>query len=175
KEIAALGNIDEPSLIQYVIDGISDASSAKHILYGANSLRDFKEKLRSYEAIVARAISTSKPTYANANRRTTTAASESSTFTKPRLRCYSCGEVGHKSENCAFKVKGMKCFSCNQFGHKSSQCKGLMDVEVNVNQFSLQDQRSNMLKTVKIGSHDVTALLDTGSDVSVMKRSLHRK
>lgn len=51
KEIASRGNITDDSLIEYVIDGIDDDNNDKTILYGADTIKEFKAKLRYYEKI----------------------------------------------------------------------------------------------------------------------------
>ena len=43
----ARGNIDEVSLIQYIID-INDLDIHKMMLYGSRNLKQFKEKLKYY-------------------------------------------------------------------------------------------------------------------------------
>ena len=42
KEIASRGNIENESLISYVIDDIHGSSLSKAVLYGAHSLKEFK-------------------------------------------------------------------------------------------------------------------------------------
>ena len=49
KALSLQGDIDDESLIQYVIDGIRDTKVNKQILYGANTIKDLKEKLKCYE------------------------------------------------------------------------------------------------------------------------------
>ena len=51
KEIAGRGEIKTDALIHYVIDGIVDDTRNKLCLFGARTLKDFKEKLRVYNEI----------------------------------------------------------------------------------------------------------------------------
>lgn len=51
KELVARGKIEPEALIQYVIDGITDDTLNKLILYGTKKLADFKERLKVYEII----------------------------------------------------------------------------------------------------------------------------
>ena len=51
KQLASRGNIEDSSLIQYVIDGVHDLTINKSILYGAASLKKFKDKLKYYEVM----------------------------------------------------------------------------------------------------------------------------
>lgn len=43
-----MGDVDNGSLMQYVIDGIDDRHENKILLYGANTMREFKNKLNVY-------------------------------------------------------------------------------------------------------------------------------
>lgn len=52
KELAARGNIEAETLIQYVIDDIKDDNNYKMILYDAKNLAEFEEKLRTYDDIL---------------------------------------------------------------------------------------------------------------------------
>lgn len=54
RDIASRGNIEEKAIMQYVIDGINDLNLNKSILYGANNLNEFKEKIKSYETFRTR-------------------------------------------------------------------------------------------------------------------------
>lgn len=57
KELTSRSKIEPEALIQYLIDGITDDSNNKLVLYGSRKLeerereRDFKEKLKIYEDI----------------------------------------------------------------------------------------------------------------------------
>jgi len=50
-EIGRTIKIDDESLIEYFVDGISDSRSNKSILYQARSVNDLQEKIRVYEKI----------------------------------------------------------------------------------------------------------------------------
>lgn len=51
KELAGRGSIDNEALFEYTIDGINDDVSNKAVLFGAKSVKEFKEKLKVYEVI----------------------------------------------------------------------------------------------------------------------------
>lgn len=109
KEIASRGEIEEEALFQYVIDGVDELSMNKDVLYGARGIKEFKEKLKIYEKMRIKNVSTSR------------SANISTVKKRPKdeIRCYNCGETGHKSTSCENKSKGTKCFKCNEFGHKA--------------------------------------------------------
>ncbi|XP_067204182.1 uncharacterized protein [Linepithema humile] len=115
KEIAARGKIEEEALFQYVIDGIDDQSMNKSILYGAENMKEFKEKLKIYEKV--------KTKSAGINKASNLITGKKTMKPKEEVRCFNCGELGHKSTMCESKNKGTKCFRCNEFGHKSIDCK----------------------------------------------------
>jgi len=82
KELAARGEIEDETLIQYVIDEIDEQSMSESILYGAKNTKKFKEKLKTYEKIRTRA-SKSLNASTNKNMRPT----------KEETRCFNYGEV----------------------------------------------------------------------------------
>lgn len=163
KELAKLGSLEDDALMEYVIDGILDAESNKAVLYGAEDIKDFRKKLDLYsemkKKITSRATHTTKP------------PPVSRTFKERRLflktRCYNCGELDHQAPNC---TKGVKCFRCNNFGHKSNECP-----ENKKKTLKIQRQQKGCsftpYKNVKINDVMVQVLIDTGSDVNLIKTS----
>jgi len=49
--IAARIEMDDKTLIEYIIRGINDSGSDKNYLYDAKAIRELKEKLKRYEDI----------------------------------------------------------------------------------------------------------------------------
>lgn len=169
KEIASRGNITDDSLMEYVIDGIDDDSSDKTILYGAETIKEFKVKLHHYEKM--RKKTTSKMIKEG---KKLTNKDNQSKFKDKQGKCYNCGELNHKSADCRNKAKGRKCFKCNKFGHIASECgkmkstKGDSTTSVAaVN--NVVTQLSRMRITVTIGGKDIEALVDTGSHLNLLR------
>lgn len=54
KELAGRGSIDDKALFEYTIDGINDDVNNKTVLFGAKTVKDFKEKLKVYDKIQER-------------------------------------------------------------------------------------------------------------------------
>ncbi|KYQ59576.1 hypothetical protein ALC60_01402 [Trachymyrmex zeteki] len=106
KEITSRGETEEETLFQYVIDGMEDQTVNKSVLYGARNAKEFKEKLKVYEKMRMKTTSVTKSANAAANKKV-----------KPKedVRCFNCGEIGHRSTMCDSKSKGTKCFKCNEF------------------------------------------------------------
>lgn len=57
--------------------------------------------------------------------------------TRPPLRCFSCGEEGHRSFECK---EGVKCFNCNEPGHISTNCPKPKKVQLRGKVFSLSGE-----------------------------------
>lgn len=125
KELISRGHIDKESVIQYIINGITDEETNKILLYGAKDFADFKEHLRTYEKMkLAQDKNTAKSKEStkdkgDSSKQMKKGAKESSS--KP-LNCYNCGGSGHKANTCKYKDQGKKCFKCNKFGYEASNC-----------------------------------------------------
>lgn len=120
-DIAAQADVDTPSVIQYIIEGIQDDAVNKSVLHGAKTISELKERFTQYEAIKREAklkIKQSKPE----ERKKMTRGDMNSTETK---RCFNCGSRDHIDRTCPMKDKGAKCFKCNQYGHIAKLCKPL--------------------------------------------------
>jgi len=118
KELASRGNIENSSLIQFVIDGIDDICANKLVLYNAKSLIEFKDKLKCYEVIRGKSKSENKNQvmYSKANH--TEAKSDYKKQAVPKrnasrdLKCYNCGsEVEVEATNMC-KVSSAHAFMC---------------------------------------------------------------
>lgn len=176
KECALHGNIEDDALIEYVIDGIRDSESNKSMLYGASNLKDFRKKLKDYSDM--RKKISNRPTTSN------------TTPQRPQIRrnyngkrCFNCGDLDHQAPACK---KGIKCFRCNEFGHKGPECtnkpKNTLNIQNNTSiKMNCTEGKVNVTedirearapyKKIKINDVEVTALIDTGSDVNLIKIS----
>ncbi|XP_039312411.1 uncharacterized protein LOC120359338 [Solenopsis invicta] len=186
KELGSRGNIDKESVIQYIIDGITDEETNKVLLYGAKDFTDFKERLRTYEKMkLAQDRKTTKSKESAKNKEDSSkqvkkGAKESSTKT---LICYNCGANGHKANTCKFKDQGKKCFRCNKFGHESSNCtvdnsKSKTSVEtktaVNLN-IESNNSIERMCKEITINDVKINALIDTGSQLCLLREDIYSR
>lgn len=55
KEIASRANIEEEVTIEYIIDGVTGDAVHKTLLYGPKTFKDFKEKIKLYDQVTAKA------------------------------------------------------------------------------------------------------------------------
>lgn len=177
REIASRSVIDDKSVIQYVIDGIEDDSGAKLILYGARDIKEFKEKLKTYQSACERnpqkqtrsEKTTHKTTPKEENRQKQTTTSKGISEEK---RCYNCGQWNnHEAKDCPHKSKGLKCFKCNNFGHKAVNCREL-DSKPDPSVKVALNARPKM-KEVVIQGQKVEALVDTGCQLNLIREDVY--
>lgn len=188
KKIASSGRIENESFIHYVINGIYDDEINKAILYGTDELEEFKAKLKIYEKIRSKKMATMKANQrpvAPINKIERNNQEESGNRKKIPYagarqenvsRCFICGSRDHKANNCSHKDKGMKCFNCNVFGHKSNQCPLKTNEQQMTNRdsnFTMIRKDNKMIKAVMISNVQLNALLDTGSEVSIITENIY--
>ncbi|UYV84469.1 hypothetical protein LAZ67_X002302 [Cordylochernes scorpioides] len=170
RELGSQGNLEEAVIIQYVIDGIPDQEFNKSILYGSTSYSDFKVKLKNYEMIKSKSKTNS-----------TTSKVIPRPIDDKESKCFNCGKRGHLSRECRFKDLGKKCFSCNSFGHIANQCPTRSNANTLVKQVQTKPddekqnylaettQKGRMFKYIKINDHELQALIDTGSQLNLIR------
>jgi len=186
RELASRGAMDLDALFSYVIDGIVDETGNKVILYGAKTIREFKDKLESYERISKSqlervmkcaksrdgSIKYSKGKFLREDNKSKTIDSQGD---RTRMRCFNCGASGHRARDCDKKSLGKKCFVCNRFGHEAKNCNEKRGNNNNNNlnakqTISLMSEPSpSVIKNIVIGDENLRALIDTGSPVSLVR------
>ncbi|GFV68498.1 retrovirus-related Pol polyprotein from transposon 17.6 [Trichonephila clavipes] len=190
------GFLDETSIMEYCINGIPDSPSNKLILYGCTTIQEFKEKLGIYDKIFQNksknnSYDTSRsPNFSNQRRDVEStlhkhrydrypkfnAPKPNSKFENKNFRdrnhvtCFNCTGSGHISKFCPDKHRGPKCILCENFGHKSDACpQKNIPSSHNVDEIT---PLTTMCKEVKILSKKILSLVDTGSQVTLMKESV---
>ncbi|GFY13624.1 hypothetical protein TNCV_4959941 [Trichonephila clavipes] len=123
-------NVDEASIILYIINGIDGHRSDKIILYGATSFFEFKQKLRTYETVNKNVgihnsnspnfrlsyDSRGRDSKQQSFQRKPTKFNVSDAAKNPQ-RCFNCNDIAHLSKPCPNHSRGPRCFSCNLYGH----------------------------------------------------------
>lgn len=97
-------------------------------------------------------------------------------------RCFNCGRPGHLSEHCRYKNNGPKCFKCGQYGHKADTCTtklGNQTLKFHPQAKVVKEDYDEFLrcneKIVKVGEYPIKALIDTGSDRTLIVNELYKK
>lgn len=93
---------------------------------------------------------------------------------KTAKRCHSCGQPVHYATDCPIRSKSTKCFGCQEFDHIAAKCpkKGEV-VKDSCNVSEYKGKKYN--KTVTIENQNLTTLIDTGSDLSLMRANQYIK
>lgn len=102
--------MDNKSMIQYIVNGISDSGSAKAILYDATTLDGLKLKLKTYEMMKNQREASTRGKVAD---KMQSSHSSTEASTSNGKRCYGCGSKSHQRNQCPDKSKGGRCFNCN--------------------------------------------------------------
>lgn len=173
--IAAEGDVELQAVITYIVQGLPGPSSAKSFMLEAENMKEFKKKLAAFDtqqkffhetAKIQSRQARSNP-YVNAKPVQDPKATKVKEERKPRMHCYNCGDF-HRSEDCPNKEKGPKCFNCNQFGHRSDSCPSpKRDNKPRINMI-----RRRAHKEVELNDVKVKALIDTGSDYTVVSEDI---
>ncbi|GFV77629.1 transposon Tf2-9 polyprotein [Trichonephila clavipes] len=183
--------IDEASIIQYVINGIDGPRSDKIILYGATSFSEFKQKLRTYETVIKNMgiHNSNSPNFRHSYesrgrdfkqqsfQRKPTKFNASDAARNPQ-RCFNCNDIGHLSKSCPNHSRGPRCLSCNLYGHKSFECRraNLNNTSTppsGVNAVHELPSPINMCKDVTIFGRKLNGLVDTGSNLTLLRNSTY--
>lgn len=101
-----------------------------------------------------------------------------SSITVSNKRCFNCGDAKHPGRECPHKSKGSKCYSCGEFGHTVAKCpRGSESVNKNSAVVRVDTIRSHgdkkIYKDVKILGKNVTAIIDSGSDLHLVRSSFY--
>ncbi|XP_015437705.1 PREDICTED: uncharacterized protein LOC107192870 [Dufourea novaeangliae] len=92
-----------------------------------------------------------------------------------KSRCFLYGSPDHNIQNCNNKSLGPKCFNCNDFGHVSTNCTKSSTPDKKLSKVSCVTSVNDRPITVKINGIDCDALVDTGSDVNLIREDVYNK
>ncbi|GFT61784.1 hypothetical protein TNCV_3862181 [Trichonephila clavipes] len=93
-------------------------------------------------------------------------------------RCFNCNDIGHLSKSCPNHSRGPRCLSCNLYGHKSFECQraNLNNTSTppsGVNAVHELPSPINMCKDVTIFGRKLKGLVDTGSNLTLLRNSTY--
>lgn len=161
--------VEDAAIIEYVIAGIHDSEVNKVVLYGAEDMRDFKNKLKVYEHF--KKNTGSQLSHGSDSQNQQVKSSNSGKDNKRNKgHCFNCGSTSHEFYDCPDKSKGPKCFRCHKFGHKGRECEQLAKKIDTVKVANLNDDRKTYCN-VRIGETNLEGLVDTGSDITLIKET----
>lgn len=175
RAIASRGKVDELSLIEYIVGGLGNVWFVKSSLVEAQTFGDLRNKLLAYD----QSKSLSNNLFTNNSRKEQVrprdqASTSAKTAGWEERRCFKCGQIGHAARFC----KGAtKCFKCGKMGHISKNCSednaGSSSTSSNVQTIKTK-KLPDMCVQVQIHGCEVVALLDTGSDETLVCESVYR-
>ncbi|XP_076660236.1 uncharacterized protein LOC143363555 [Halictus rubicundus] len=167
-EIAKQVDMENAAVIKYIIDGVQDDEVNKTILYGARTIREIKEKFVLYETMKENAKPRTK-LFAEKPKKPSRINVAQETTVK---RCFLCGDRNHLSSDCP--TKGSKCFKCRGYGHIAPKCPGVEKSPKDACSAS-QSSQAKRCKEVDIANSKIVALVDTGSDLTLMRADQYIK
>ncbi|XP_070161395.1 uncharacterized protein [Polyergus mexicanus] len=175
QEIADQGYIEEDALIQYIVDGIPDEEGDKTLLYEARTLRELKKKLEVYDRIKEK-VQRKKTTIKKDGSKDDSRKEHNKSVNKQsdKKRCFNCGSTEHDVKNCTNADKGPKCFKCNNFGHIALKYQQAQSPGASTTTVSCINTTDDKFILVDIAGLKCRALIDTGSDISLMRYDIYK-
>ncbi|KMQ91095.1 blastopia polyprotein [Lasius niger] len=179
--------VDDDEVLGYVIDGIPDSNLRD--LARVQGFTTMDEMLQAFDGITLRTGGCAATTASSrfdersddAKRRnnkhikgdTSVKGERRNSYDKTERnavkRCYNCGLKDHVSSLCPTKDKGQKCFKCNEHGHIARNCSTKTD-STTANSCAVdRSERRKQTKDVLINDIQVHAIIDTGSDITIMR------
>ncbi|XP_054729235.1 uncharacterized protein LOC129238219 [Anastrepha obliqua] len=160
------GNIDDASIIKYMVNGMNDVDLKRSI--SVNNYSTCNELLRAIiNYCKYNTVKTSnwvkrveEPTHSSAKKDNQT----------KKTICYNCNNPGHFSRNYSEPQKRERCTKCLKVGHSTNNCKTTVaktncnSVHKVENDFTIKEIEVNGLKT--------NAFVDTGSCRTLIRKSL---
>uniref|UniRef100_A0AAG5DR78 CCHC-type domain-containing protein n=1 Tax=Anopheles atroparvus TaxID=41427 RepID=A0AAG5DR78_ANOAO len=91
-------DLDEESICEYIIDGITEDETQRATLYEARTISALKEKIERRERAKEKDEVRKKSNASQGDDKKQSMGKQNS-----KVRCYNCGEIGHRSSVCTHK------------------------------------------------------------------------
>lgn len=175
RALANRGKVDDLSLIEYIVGGLGNVWFVKSSLVEAQNFAELRNKLQAYDQSKTLANNTSGACSSN-QRREQNVSRFGPTGTSGGVegwqdrRCFKCGQLGHAARFCRGATK---CFKCGKMGHISKDCSEGPSAHNRVQ--TIRSELPEMCVKVEINGCDIVALLDTGSDETLVCESVYRQ
>lgn len=177
QEIASQGYIEEDALVQYIVDGMPDDKASKAVLYNSRTIRELKKNFEIYDRMREKMQrkKVGKKNHAKDAKDVKVAQPKSNGKPTDKKHCFHCGSAEHEVKNCSNTDKGPKCFKCNQFGHIAPKCPQARKKESKTADVNWVTSVDNRCVPVDVAGSRYSALIDTGSDASLMREDVYEK
>lgn len=163
RKIAALGEIEEGSVITYIVDGLKLSDDLKFPMYSAATFKELRKRYELVEAIAKNKSMQKKRPAVQIKNQTRGQGEAEKINARKQQHCYNCGSSQHKRAECKSETK---CFKCNGVGHMSKHCE---NVKKNISVI----RNGCRLKQMTIDGTAIECLVDTGADVSLMYKKMY--
>ncbi|XP_058064691.1 uncharacterized protein LOC131214326, partial [Anopheles bellator] len=175
QRIALTIDLEESSICEYIVDGITDDEYYRSQLYEAQSIEELKKRMSCFEKAQRRRTDTKQRANCDANgekkERPMNDATKQSNKNERKKHCYNCGGTTHVANECPQKNDGPKCFKCSAFGHRAKDCTETGRKHPSTKVSTVQCiNKANPSMALKILGRDFKAVVDTGSEVTLIRR-----
>ena len=185
-EKTILGNlvpVEQSELLDYIIEGIPDQwlrDNAKIKCFTSvdalvKAYDQISLKGRRFPSDYSIKVNNNNNHSANVNKSSEKKVTETEpTFLREnrimRKKCNICDSTEHRSFNCPDRNKFKKCFKCHEIGHVAYKCIKSTDSEKKECAL-IETWSGRYVKNVLLNGENMSALLDTGSEISLLRES----
>lgn len=176
--------IPEDEIVEYLIDGIPEVNFRDQARIGqintkASLLKAF-EKITLKDKLSGVGNAERRQQSGKERNRTSdkvksekkeTSEKKEKTGSGTERRCFNCGQRDHATD-CPTKTEGPKCFRCDVRGHVAIKCDKKQN-EVSSVDARVSKKGGKYVKDVSVGDCAMNALIDTGSDICLMRASAY--
>jgi len=154
-----------------------DDEVSKAVLYNSRTIRELKKNLEIYDRMREKMQrkKAGKKSYAKDAKDVKGTQPKSNSKPTDKKHCFHCGSVEHEVKSCSNADKGPKCFKCNQLGHIAPKCPQAEKKESKTTDVNWVTSVDDKCVPVDVAGSRYSALIDTGSDASLMREDVYDK